>query len=360
MRILMMPDYRADNPYQSLLETALQAGGADVHFPQGYSRIFPIFRAATAKKVEILHLHWLTPYLKGKTFGVALIYAIKFLIDIGLVRCFGIRVVWTIHNSVSHESKFPRLESWVQDWLSRFVDGVIVHHQSAKADFCQTYGLNPAKVTVIPHGHYRDVYPRAIAAAEARKLLNLPQEGLIYLSLGMIRPYKGLENLLNVWRCNSSVQSDQILLIAGKALDPSFGESIAQQATGLSNVVLHAQFIPNQDIHLYFSAADVVVLPFEQILTSGSLILAMSYAKPIIAPRRGGVAEVLGQADGLLYSPDESHGLSQSIQRSRQTDLQELGRLTEAACLHLNWQGIAQKTKHFYQSVQDASSTHYS
>jgi glycosyltransferase involved in cell wall biosynthesis len=93
----------------------------------------------------------------------------------------------------------------------------------------------------------------------------------------MIRPYKGIENLLQVWQANQTSFQNHTLLIAGKPLDTAYEQKIAALITKSSNTILQANFIPSDLMHLYFSAADVVVLPFTQILTSGSLILPMSY-----------------------------------------------------------------------------------
>ncbi len=64
--MLMMPDYRPDNPYQELLAHGLKAEGCRVAFPRGYRRVLPLCRAVRDEKgVDILHLHWTSPYLKG-------------------------------------------------------------------------------------------------------------------------------------------------------------------------------------------------------------------------------------------------------------------------------------------------------
>jgi len=62
------------------------------------------------KGIDILHLHWLTPYLKGKNSFAVAFYAVKLLGDVLLTRLNGIRIVWTIHNQVSHDTQFPRVE----------------------------------------------------------------------------------------------------------------------------------------------------------------------------------------------------------------------------------------------------------
>jgi beta-1,4-mannosyltransferase len=351
LQVLMMPDYRDDNPYQTLLAEALEQTGVRVFFPIGYRRIFPIFRALKQDSTSVLHLHWVNPYLKGTTWTERFIYSLKFLIDILLVRLTGVKVVWTIHNRLSHEAQFPRLELWTLRHLVKLVDRIIVHQQASKQELADLYQFEPDKAIVIPHGHYRSVYPGAIDSAEARVILGLPPTGKLYLNLGMLRPYKGIERLLQTWRNHPEVTANHSLLIAGKPLDPQFGEYLAQQVADTKGAILHPGFIEDHQIPLYFSAADVVVLPFEKILTSGSLLLAMSYAKPIIAPRSPTVIETMGDATTLLYDPENEQGLLQSIQTSLYIDIKMICQQMLQECDRLDWTDIGVRTEQIYRSA---------
>ncbi|MDZ8052240.1 MAG: glycosyltransferase [Aulosira sp. ZfuVER01] len=353
LRVLMMPDYRVDNPYQTLLAKVLQSQGVEVLFPTGYRRVFPIFRVVktNANQIDILHIHWLSPYLKGKNSLSKLVYSIKLLIDIVLTKWAGVKVVWTIHNQISHDSQFPLLEMWTQRILLKLVDQIIVHQSSALEDIAQTYKVNALKTEVIPHGHYREVYDSLIDPVAARKALGLPLSGRVYLNLGMLRPYKGIEDLLQVWKDNKEFLQENSLLIVGKPLNEAYGQKLKEQASNLERVFLHPDFVEDSQIHLFFSAADVIVLPFKRILTSGSLILAMSYGKPIIAPRTSGISETLSTADWLLYDPEDCQGLLQALKESTQSDLIILSQLVKKACDRIDWENIGRKTQQVYQAM---------
>ncbi|BAY07245.1 glycosyltransferase [Calothrix sp. NIES-2098] len=353
LRVLMTPDYRVDNPYQALLAKSLQSQGVEVLFPTGYRRLLPIFRAVktNSDKIDVLHLHWLTPYLKGKNSLTKLVYSIKLLIDILLTKSADVRVVWTIHNRISHDSQFPFIELWTHRILLKLVDQIIVHHSSALADIAQTYKINNINAEIIPHGHYREVYNSLIDPITARKALGLPLSGRVYLNLGMLRPYKGIERLLQVWGENKELLQENTLLIAGKPLSQAYSQKLSEQTSNLERVFLHADFVEDSQIHLFFSAADLVVLPFERILTSGSLILAMSYGKPIIAPRTSGISETLCTADWLLYDPEDNQGLLSALKQSTQTDLNILSQLVNKACDRIDWVNIGKQTQKVYQAM---------
>ena len=349
LQVLMMPDYRQDNLYQSLLAKALESEKAKIVFPQGYRRVFPFFRAVKDNRCNVLHLHWLTPYIRSDKWFGNLFYSCKFLVDLFLVRCLGVKVVWTVHNQIGHNSQFPGLDLWLRKSIAQLVDQLIVHNNSTVDFLEQSWKIDRSKIAVIPHGHYQDAYHPAIEQSEARKQLNLPLSGRIYLNLGMLRPYKGIENLLNVWRNNRDLFQGDTLLIAGKPLDEDYGLKLAKLAKSIPGVVLHSDFIESDRIHLFYSAADVVILPFTNILTSGSLILAMSYGKPVIAPKQGGITETLGQANDLLYDPNETDALLRALKKSTRIDLNQLSRQVVKSCDRLNWDKIALKTKKAYQ-----------
>jgi beta-1,4-mannosyltransferase len=120
LNVLMMPDCRNANPYQDLLSAGVAEQGAVICFPQGDQRGLPLLRAVMAQPhLDILHLHWILPYLKGRSRWQKALYAIKLFIDIFLVQRLGIRVVWTVHNQISHDTPFPHLEQWIRRCLAR-------------------------------------------------------------------------------------------------------------------------------------------------------------------------------------------------------------------------------------------------
>ena len=354
-KILMMPDYRDHNPYQLLLAQALRSPELKPVFSQGYRRILPLYRACQDNSANVLHLHWLTPYLRGKSWLVSLIYSCKLLVDLGLIRLQKITIIWTVHNHLTHDCQYPKLEAWLRKNLFKLADEIIVHnhasierlqllHPDLNLDLDRHHKLN-----VIPHGNYRQIYQPAIDRATARAKLNLPQHGYLYLNLGMIRPYKGIENLLQAWQASSKLAQNHTLLVAGKYLDSAYGKKITALTGATKGVIFQPQFIPAEEMHLYFSAADVVVLPFTSILTSGSLILAMSYNKPIVAPNQGGIKEILETANSLLYDSGDRLGLSKALQVSTQIDLRQLSARVSQISDRLNWHEIAQATAKLYR-----------
>ncbi len=349
----MLAQVRAESAYLKLLSESLEQQEIEVVFLPYYqrSRLFPIFfkLMREAHETDVLHIHWIHPYIFGDGFYSSLLRISQFLMDVWLSQWTGVKLVWTVHNQLSHDGLFPRLELWARRVLSRRVDRLILLNQSTLDSLSQSYGFNPAKAEMIPHGHYRDYYLSLVDSIVARQELGLSQSGLVYLNLGILKPYKGIERLLKTWRDNPTVAEGNTLLIAGKPYSQMYGSTLAELADGANSIVLMPEFVEDSKIHLFFSAADVVVLPFEKILNSGGLILAMSFGKPIIAPDLGGISEQLGDAGQLLYNPNDPQGLTRMLEKSQKIDLYELGRLSAQACDRLDWDPIAEKTLQVYQ-----------
>ncbi|MBD1825725.1 glycosyltransferase family 4 protein [Cyanobacteria bacterium FACHB-DQ100] len=352
LNVLMLPDYREGNPYQQLLADAIEQNDCKVNFYGNYRRVLPIFRAIQdqAHRPDLLHLHWLEKYLRGDNLVLRSAYAAKLIVDLLLVRATGTRLVWSIHDQIEHDTKFPMIDRWTRRILIGLADRLIFHNHVALNHYQQQYAFDVTKAEVIPHGHYRGVYGGAISSAQARQLLDLSQHRRIYLNLGMLKPYKGIEQLLQVWQKHHAQLQGSTLLIAGQPFDPDYEQALAKLAANTKNVVFYPHFVESDRIHLYLSAADCVVLPYKNILTSGSAILALSFTKPIIAPRLGGIPELVDTADALLYDPNDPQGLALAIQKSVEADLSTLQQRIEQACDRLDWSSIGAKTAEVYRS----------
>lgn len=346
--VLMMPDLRKDNPYQRLLARSLESQGFHVCFPVGYRRILPFFRAVRENRSSsILHLHWTLPYLRAQSRIIFIIRAVKFLCDLTLVRCSGRPLVWTVHNLVPHESRFPRLELWVRRMLCRAAGAVIVHGSAGKQQAIAKFGCIPEKIAIIPHGHYQDVYSPSPPRQTSRQNLNLPDKTTM-LFFGMVRPYKGMPMLLRAWRALAAAEAQ--LVIAGPC-SPEYRHELDMIAPDVAGVIWHDHWIAEEDLPLYFGAADVVVLPFERVQTSGSVMLAITYGKPIITPRLGELPETLAGADDLMYQPGDEAALTKSLRESLSKDLNDIARRTALVAERFDWEPIAQRTALVYRRV---------
>lgn len=313
MRVAILPDWRGENPYQRLLAEALSPLGVQAVFPAGYRRGLPISRTLLrGERPDVLHLHWPSAYLRSHNPLLRSLYCLRTLLDLALVRRAGIPLVWTVHNIVSHDTSTPRVERWFSTRLAAMASRLIVHSESARQEVMARLHAPAEKIAVIRHGTFRAVYGPAPPREEARARLGLPQDVPVVLFFGLIRPYKGVPDLLRAWRYLDNTRGKALLLIKGNAPDPAHAAEIMGLAKGLEDVTLDLRHIPDAEVPLLMAAATVMVLPFRQSLTSGTVRLAQDYGLTVVAPRVSGTDEA---ERAVVASSTEAAPLADAILR---------------------------------------------
>jgi glycosyltransferase involved in cell wall biosynthesis len=141
------------------------------------------------------------------------------------------------------------------------------------------------------------------------------------------------------------------LLIAGTPGSDEFAAEVTALAEGDPRVALHLSFVPDDDLQLYLNAADAVALPYREIFTSGSVLLAISFGRAVIAPRRGCIGETLDEAGGILYDAVDPDGLPSALRRALHSDLDAMGVHNRARADEFDWGRIAEATLEVYRSV---------
>lgn len=305
IQVATFPDWREANPYQRLLAESLVPLGVQLTFPHGYRRGLPFSRQVLRRPLpDVLHLHWPTPFLRAQGRALRAAYCVRTLLDLALVRRAGIRVVWTVHNLVTHDTPTPRLERWFSARLARLADRLIAHSPAAADEIVVQLGVPRQKIAIIPHGSFAAAYGPPLPREEARAALNIPKDAPLALFFGLIRPYKGVPNLLRAWTALGDRRGEALLLIAGEALDPNHAAEVRRLAAGSCGVHLDLRRIPDAEVPTLMSAADIVVLPFQNSLTSGTVHLAADYGRIVVVPRVPGAADAAGAVVAASTAPD--------------------------------------------------------
>lgn len=349
-RVLFLPQDR--NPYQGLLAAALAAEGFDVVMgPNPRREPLPILRAWLLQgRPRLVHLHWTHRYLGRAGSELTRLTRWRFLGQLWLLQRAGVRLVWTAHNLGSHEGQRSVAEREVHRALVARAAAVISHCQVAQDLLVRAYGLDAAAQTrlrVVPHGSYVGAYPAGPGRGAARASLGLPAEGRVFLFLGQIRGYKGVDDLIAAFR--SVGEPAARLVIAGRAVTEALEVSIREAATPDPRIALRLGFVPDAEMGVLLDAADAVVLPFRDILTSGSAILAMSFGRPIVAPRIGCLPELVDADAAILYPPGADGALADALRAALAADLDALGRHARELADGLDWAAIAATTARLYR-----------
>lgn len=359
MKVLFIPDYSKSNPYQKLLEDCLREKKVNACFTkEDTKRIFPISRSraiSTFNGIGLLHIHWISDYIETGTKRkfLAFFKVLNFILDIYMVKkILNTKIVWTVHNLQSHECKHPQIELLARKYLAKKVDALICHSETAKKMISKTYRVSPSKIHVIPHGNYINCYENKISKDDSRKKLALAKDEIVFLYFGKIKPYKGVIELVKVFNELNTAQTRKIkLLIVGKPQNDQIKCSIISNINDNPNIKTVFNLIPDNKIQIYMNAADVVVLPYTDILMSGAAILAISFGKPIIAPMMGSIPDILDEKGAFLYTSDENNGLLRAIKQAINSKgrLEEMGNYNLEVAKKLDWNEIAEKTKKLYE-----------
>ncbi|WP_435318651.1 glycosyltransferase [Haloarchaeobius sp. TZWSO28] len=346
MKVMFAPFY-SGNQYQELLSSALREEGVEVVGERWNIPFSPLLLQVISSRVDVLHVHWTHPYFlfgsKRELYSlpfsrlVCRVAAVVFLLQVWLASIVCERVVWTIHNRCNHEQRYEDLDQWVSRRLLRIVDGVQVWDGRTREAFEAYLNVSLPEVHEIAHGNYRPLYEgRTHSRAEARAEIGVEDCERVYLFFGMIRPYKQVPLLIERFQ---ALDDDACLVVAGNPKFTDLRDEIEQLAAGDESVQLHLEYIPDDEVPLYFSAADAAVFPYRHIFNSGSVLLAMTLGLPFVAPRMGSIQSV-SPPGNILYE-DLDEGLER-LSACSTADLESVGaRNREAAVTNHDWTDIA-------------------
>ena len=214
------------------------------------------------------------------------------------------------HNVLPHEAWWwdHLLTKAVLRWGTRFIV------QSVEEERRLTALIPGAQVVVVPHPVYDMFAGERISREEARRCLGLPLDAPILLFFGIVREYKGLKDLLAALPEIRAQVGRVILLVTGEFWENKepYLEMIEQLGIG-DSVVIEDHYIPNEEVALYFSAADVLVAPYRRVTGSGVVQMARGFGVPVVTTRMRGISEVTDSEIGLLVPPGDTQALADAV-----------------------------------------------
>ncbi len=338
------------NPFVSRFSDALERTGAAVD-DFSYGR-------AMAGRYDVLHLHWPDSHLTSKSFAGSLFKHARLAALITLLRRRGTRIVWMMHNLKPHDRNHWFSARLFPMWFPKACTHVIALTANGLQAAKSLYpAIGKKQATIIPHGHYRGAYGELPSRMAARAQLGLPQGRFTYLFFGNVRRYKNVPGLIEAFR---GIDDDNVqLVIAGQpghGIDP---EALSQMCAADPRIQLRLEFIPDEAVPTYFGAADAVVLPFDSILNSGSVLLALSFNRVALAPRLGALPEIeskVGSQWLRLYDGSLTTAMLQELRTANPPEH------AEADLTAFDWNSIADRTLELYrrdvgERTPDAEST---
>jgi glycosyltransferase involved in cell wall biosynthesis len=343
------PSQAQCNPYLYLLKSSLAECGVESHehtlFVDGLGVPPPVldedwlFRHRG--RVNVLHFHWLQKFYRADSIEESKQKIDKIERFFALAHKLNYRIAYTFHNIVPHEGMGKEIDFRVRRILIENADVIYCFSHRQQTRLQEIFG--PIPLTVIPHSNYIGYYPDELSTEECRQRLDLPADTKVFSYIGLIRPYKELCNLLATFSALKA--QDVCLLLAGASRDPASTQVIEELAKRDKRVRCHLRWIDDAEIQLFMKAADAIVLPYHRCWSSGALLLAFSFGKPVITAD----PMMLDHTDGLGFFYQDG-GLEAALEAAvKADDLEEMGaRCLEFARAH-SWSEAARQLAASYR-----------
>jgi beta-1,4-mannosyltransferase len=344
MIIHTLPPLLPDNPYLDLLYQPMAALGVTVRRDRPRVEL-PALLAASDPR--LLHMHFFDELTQHPQSAQTIARTLAFVAMLRVLRARGVRLVWTAHNLAPHEVYHPALAQLAYRAVARTADAVVAHGPAALALVDERYG--PLRHgAAIPHGNYIGVYGPRRTRAEGRAALGLPA-GRVTLALGALRPYKGLEDLIDAF-AHLPPATRGTLLLAGAPKDTCYAALLTQRAKAVAGVRLLPRHLTSAELALSLAAADLVALPYRRVLSSGTAILARSYARPVLVPDTAPMRELVHHGrEGFVFGPGcLPDALAGALTHP---DLDALGEHGLAEARTRDWDEIAARTVAVYHAA---------
>ena len=220
--------------------------------------------------------------------------------------------------------------------IRRLATRYVAHSNSDKELISKNYGIEKDKIEIIPHGIY-DHYKKR-DREEARAKIGIKEEFVI-LFFGLLRPYKGVKYLIKAFE---SLPEEFIkksrLLIVGETWEDREVKELAKESSFSNKIEVVDRYVSDDEISLYFSASDFLVIPYTRASQSGVAHIGMAFGMPIIASEVGGLKESLGKYEGTVFvKPGSAEDIAKAL-------MSVFGERKEfEAPEELRWEEIARK-----------------
>lgn len=296
--------------------------------------------AGLTVKGDIVHAQWWAHPL-----------APIFFVALSIAKLGGKRIVVTVHNVQPHEKN--RTNEFLNSVIFRLADSFIVHSGENKKSLSRIYNINLNQISIIPHGILTPVAVRGITKDAARSFLNIPMDKKVLLFFGIIRDYKGLDILLKAMAQIIIEKENVILLIAGKPWeDWSKYQKIIDENKLERYIIKKLDFIPPSEVEYYFSASDLVILPYKYFdAQSGVGALALPFKRAMIVTDTGGLPDFVKDKKAIL-KPNDPQGLVKVIIKALKDD-DLLGKLSvdsQEISKKYSWDRIVEETMKIYEN----------
>jgi len=240
-----------------------------------------------------------------------------------------------------------------QRWLYDRMDAVLVHSEHGARRLREEARVAPERVHVVPHGPLHHLTEQPVDAPLPPELAG-GARGPVVLLFGLLRPYKGLDVLLEAWRLATLPPGAELWIVGMPRM------AIAPlQAIAPPSVRWVPRFVADSEAAAVLRRADLVVLPYREIDQSGVLAAALAFGAPLLLSTAGGFPEIAAMGAAETVPPGEPHALAAGLtgllaDAGRRARLAGAARAAAAPDGPLSWDAIARRTLTHYREVVGA------
>jgi glycosyltransferase involved in cell wall biosynthesis len=253
-----------------------------------------------------------------------------------------------LDNVVPHERRW--YDSLLTRYFVRSMDGFIYMSEQVGRELAEFDATKPRIYS--PHPMF-DHFGEKLSKAEACRRLGLNPEVDYVMFFGLVRDYKGLDLLLGAWKImkERSTAHGRRLIVAGEFYaDEARYRQLIDEAGLTDDVILHDWFIADSDVKLYFSLADLLVLPYRSATQSGVTQIAYHFEVPMVVTDVGGLPEIV--PDGTVgyvadVAPESIASAIEKFYTAGNAERLRAGFATEKR--RFSWGATADKIEELYQ-----------
>lgn len=281
-----------------------------------------------ARAADLVHYQWLTVQP----------------VDVHLLAGGRPRVL-TAHDVLPREPRPGQISATRR--LVRRMDAVVVHSEHGAARLRDELGADASRVRVIPHGALD--YLTRLPSEQPLPPELAAVEGPVILFFGLLRPYKGIDVLLEAFR---AVPGAELWIVGMPRMPLEPLRALAGGAEGTVRFV--SRFVTDPEIPAFFRRADLVVLPYREIDQSGVLYTALAFGKPLLLSAVGGFTEVAAHGAARLVPPSDPPALAAALSElvADPAERSRLGAAAAAAAAGTySWDAVAERTLALYREL---------
>lgn len=302
MIVFALPGTVTTNPYLTLLYDSIKQEDSQIGVRPFSWR--GVVSTLMRRKHVLIHIHWETNVYGSAYRIVSIIRGGARFIGFFVLRMCGVRVVWTLHNPRSHDYPHPRIDALGRAFMWRLAQAVIIQNNGE----CERQRkLHPKRqIFFVPIGNYVGVYG-AMRDSERQTIRahnGFAPHDIVLVSLGLVRPYKHYEEVIDAVIVASQKRVPLKLWIAGKG-EKSYVDSLRARALGAPEIIFREGFVPDSEMASILAASDFAVIAYgDGALASAVLMMSLSYGVPALIAQMPAAEVVIGGVNGFHIPPE--------------------------------------------------------